>query len=275
MGLTVSAKLVVSVRVPDVPVRVTVEVPRAAELLAVKVSTLEPEVGFEPNTALTPLGSPDTANVTLPVNPPVSITATVSVAPDPRVRDRAEGAAARVKPGVCVVLTVSERVVLAVSEPDVPVIVSVDVPAAAELLAVRVSTLELVVGFVPNEAVTPAGSPDTASVTLPVNPPAARTDTESVVLLPCTTVSAVVAGARVKLGADVPGMVSAIVTECVIVPSVPVIVTLLLPADVPDWTKKLTLIVPEALTELGEKLAWTPEGRLLALSDTLPVSPPT
>ena len=78
-----------------------------------------------------------------------------------------------------------------------------------------------------------------------------------------------------KLGAVVPGMVSAMVTEWVTVPSVPVMVTLLVPAAVPDWTKKLTLTVPEALTEFGEKLAWTPEGKLLALSDTLPVRPPT
>jgi hypothetical protein len=180
-----------------------------------------------------------------------------------------------VNPGVCAVLTVSEILVLAVSEPEVAVRVSAEVPPAAALLAVRVSTLELVVGLVPNEAVTPAGSPDTANVTLPVNPPAGCTDTVSVVLLPCATVSADMPGAIVKLGVAVPGTVTATVTEWLIVPSVPVMVTLLVPAGVPDWTKKLTLTVPVPLTELGEKLACTPEGRLLALSATLPVSPPT
>lgn len=275
MELTVSANLAVAVKVPEVPVRVTFDVPGVAELLAVKVSTLDPVVGFVPNTALTPVGSPDIANVTFPVKPPVSMTAMVSVVLAPWVRDTDEAEVARVKPGVCVVLTVREMLALAVSEPDVPVIVSVDVPAAAALLAVRVSTLEPVVGLVPNAAVTPEGSPETASVTLPVNPPAGRMVTVSVVLLPWTTVSAEVMGAMVKLGVAVPGMVSAMVTEWLIVPSVPVRVTVLVPAAVPDWTKKLTLTVPVALTEFGEKLAWTPEGRLLALSDTLPVSPPT
>jgi hypothetical protein len=80
----------------------------------------------------------------------------------------------------------------------------------------------------------------------------------------------------VKLGlVVVPGIVSAIVTEWVIVPFVPVIVTLLVDGAVPDCTKKLTLTEPLLLTEEGEKLALTPAGRLLALTDTLPVNPPT
>ena len=157
-----------------------------------------------------------------------------SVAADPWVTDSVGADAASVKLGVCVVLMVSETAELAVSAPDVPVIVSVEVPAAAVLLAVRVSTLEPVVGLVPNEAVTPAGSPDTASVTLPANPPAPATVIVSVALLPRVTASAEVAGAMVKLGLAVPGIVSAIVTEWLIVPSVPVIVTLLVPAAVPD-----------------------------------------
>ena len=48
---------VVAVSLPEVPVRVTVAVPRAAELLAVNVSTLVPEVGFVLHDAVTPLGS--------------------------------------------------------------------------------------------------------------------------------------------------------------------------------------------------------------------------
>jgi len=54
----------------------------------------------------------------------------------------------------------------------------------AMLLAVRVSTLLPVVGFVPNEAVTPLGKPDAASVTLPVNPPTSVTLIVLVPLLP-------------------------------------------------------------------------------------------
>ena len=63
------------------------------------------------------------------------------------------------------------RVVLAVNEPEVPVMVTATVAAGAELLAVRVSTLDPLVGFVPHDAVTPVGSVDvTARLTLPLNP---------------------------------------------------------------------------------------------------------
>ena len=208
-----SAILVVAVNVPDVPVMMTFEVPAVAVLLAVSVSTLDPVVGLVLNTAPTPVGSPDAANVTLPANPPASITVTVSVMADPSVTDRVAADAVSVKLGVCMVLMVSETAELAVSAPAVPVIVSVEVPVAAALPAVRVSTLDPVVGLVPNEAVTPVGSPDTASVTLPANPPAGATVMVSATLLPWVTVRAVVAGEIVKLGLAVPGMVSATVTE--------------------------------------------------------------
>jgi hypothetical protein len=155
------------------------------------------------------------------------------------------------------------------------VIVKLEVPVVAVLLAAKVRALAPVVGLVPNVPVTPAGSPDTASVTLPVNPPAPVTVTVSVALLPRVTARVAALGASVKLGLAVPGIVSAIVTEWLIVPLTPVIVTLLVAGAVPDCTKKLTLTVPLVFTEEGEKLALTPAGRLLALTDTLPVSPPT
>lgn len=53
--------------------------------------------------------------------------------------------------------------------PEVPETVIVDVPAAAVLLAVRVSTLAEVVGLVAKAAVTPPGSPDAVRLTLPAN----------------------------------------------------------------------------------------------------------
>ena len=76
---TVRAMVVVADNVPDVPVIVTVEDPVVAVLLAVKVSTLLPVVGFVPNEAVTPLGRPDAVSVTLPVNPPTSVTLIVLV----------------------------------------------------------------------------------------------------------------------------------------------------------------------------------------------------
>jgi hypothetical protein len=48
---------------------VTVVVPRLAELLAVTVSVLIPVAGFGEKDAVTPVGSPETERLTLPVNP--------------------------------------------------------------------------------------------------------------------------------------------------------------------------------------------------------------
>lgn len=77
--LTVKAMVVLAVRLPEVPLMVTVAVPTVAVLLAVSVSTLLPVLGFVANAAVTPLGRPDAASVTLPVNPFRSFTVTVLV----------------------------------------------------------------------------------------------------------------------------------------------------------------------------------------------------
>lgn len=88
------------------------------------------------------------------------------------------------KPAVAEELTVSAIVVVAVVDPEVPVIVTVDDPTVAVALAVSVSTLVPVVGFVPKEAVTPLGRPVAARVTLPVNPPVSVTVIVSVAVFP-------------------------------------------------------------------------------------------
>ena len=69
MQLIVSAIVVLAVRLPDVPLMVTVAAPVAAVLLAVSVTTLVPVVGLVAKAAVTPLGKPEAASVTLPVNP--------------------------------------------------------------------------------------------------------------------------------------------------------------------------------------------------------------
>jgi succinate-acetate transporter protein len=100
-AFTVRARVVVAVRLPEVPVMVTVEVPVVAVLLAVSESTLVPVVGLVPNVAVTPLGRPDAARVTLPVNPPASFTVMVLVpAAPPCVIDRLLGESESVKLGV-------------------------------------------------------------------------------------------------------------------------------------------------------------------------------
>jgi hypothetical protein len=73
--VTVKAMVVLAVRLPDVPLMVTVAAPVATVLLAVSVSTLLPVVGLVAKAAVTPLGRPEAASVTLPVNPfwPVTV----------------------------------------------------------------------------------------------------------------------------------------------------------------------------------------------------------
>ena len=93
--------------------------------------------------------------------------------------------------------------VVAVNVPEVPVMVRLEVPVVAVLLDVRVNTLAPVVGLVPNEAVTPVGSPAIASVTLPANPPAPVTVMVSVMKLPSVTARVAGGGASVKLGVEV------------------------------------------------------------------------
>jgi len=81
------------------------------------------------------------------------------------------------------------------------------------------------------------------------------------------------------VGADgttvqLPVMVRAMGVEWVIEPSTPVIEMFVVPVGVLLWALKFTTLVPLLLSEEGAKLAFTPEGRPLALRDTLPVRLP-
>jgi len=60
---------VLAVSAPEVPVMVIVGLPGTAELLADRVNVLLPVVGFGENDAVTPLGNPEAARLTLPANP--------------------------------------------------------------------------------------------------------------------------------------------------------------------------------------------------------------
>jgi hypothetical protein len=61
--------VVLCVKLPDVPVIVTVAAPVDAVALAVKVSMEVLVAGFTLNAAVTPLGRPEAERVTLPLNP--------------------------------------------------------------------------------------------------------------------------------------------------------------------------------------------------------------
>jgi hypothetical protein len=155
-----------AVCVPEVPVTVKLLLPNTAEALAFNVSEANPVVGLGEKDAVTPLGRPATARLTLPVNPYWGFTATFVVAEVP-------GAIAtgplplNVKVGAN---TPNAILVVAFTEPDVPVIVTALVPVAAVLLAVSVSVLYPTVGFGVREPVTPLGRPAIERLTAPVNP---------------------------------------------------------------------------------------------------------
>ena len=96
-GTTVNAMLVVSVRLPDLPLIVTVEVPPAAALATANFTALLPIVTAL-KVAVTPLGRPDADNVTAPVKPDISVMAILLAPLNPRVTLKLAGVAASVKP---------------------------------------------------------------------------------------------------------------------------------------------------------------------------------
>jgi hypothetical protein len=96
-GLTVSAIVVLAVRPVEVPVIVTLEVPVVAVALAANVTTLLPVAGLVPKVAVTPLGNPVAARVTLPANGLTSVTVIVSVALLPCVTAKVAAVGASLK----------------------------------------------------------------------------------------------------------------------------------------------------------------------------------
>jgi hypothetical protein len=263
-----------AVRLPEVPVMVTVVVPGVAVLLTANVTTLEVVAGFTVNVAVTPLGRPLAASVTEPLNGLTSVTVMVEVALVFWASDIVPGEGVSVKlPPDLAPVTVSAMVVVAVSEPEVPVMVMAVVAAAAVLLAVRVSTLVEVVGLVANAAVTPAGNPEAARVTLfAAQLDACFTTMVSVPLPPWAIDSVAAEGARVKPVGIAPFAVSAMVVVALNEPEVPVMVTV----PVPIATEQLAVSVSTLVEVVGlvANAAVTPVGRPLAARVTGPVNPP-
>jgi len=167
-AFTVRETVLLWVKPPAVPVIVTVAVPVAAALLAIRVRVLEAVAGLGLNDAVTPLGRPEADKVTLLVKPPCGVTVIVLVAFTPWTTLTLLGDAVSAK----FPTTVTTRVIVVefVRLPEVPVIVTLTVPVLAVLLAVRVRRLEVVAGFGLNEALTPLGRPETDKPTLPPKP---------------------------------------------------------------------------------------------------------
>ncbi len=211
-------------KLPDVPVILTVTVPLAAVLLAVNVTVLLEVAGFGLNEAVTPLGNPDAVKVTLPVKPFEAVIVIVLVPLLPRVIVRLFGEADNVKFAAVEAFTVRLIEVVWVKPLDVPVTVTVAVPVAAVLLAVSVNTLEEVAGFGLKDAVTPLGKPVAEKVTLPVKPFDGVIVTVLVPLVPCVIVTLLGDAERLKSGVAAAFTVRLTVVVWTVVPLVPVIV---------------------------------------------------
>jgi hypothetical protein len=160
--------VVALVKLPDVPVIVTVTVPVAAVLLAASVNVLELAVLLGLNDADTPLGRPEADKLTLLLKPFCGVTVMVLAPLAPCVIVKLFGVAERIKFGGGV--TVRESVVICESTLDVPVTVTVNVPVAAVLLAASVNVLVLAVLPGLNDADTPLGRPEADKLTVPLKP---------------------------------------------------------------------------------------------------------
>jgi len=79
-GATVNAIVTVALKLPDVPVTVTVAIPAGAVAPATKVNVLALDVPAGLNDAVTPDGEPETVSATVPLNPPVGETVMEAVA---------------------------------------------------------------------------------------------------------------------------------------------------------------------------------------------------
>ena len=154
-------------RVSEIPVRVAVAEPMAAEEPAERVSVVVLVAGFCENWPVTPLGRPAMVRVTGPLKPNWGATVTVLAAVAPGRRLISEGASLRAKVEA---FTVIGRVVLAVAAPDVPVMVNVAVPGVAALSALRVRVVALADGLGENTAVTPLGRLEAVKETFPLKP---------------------------------------------------------------------------------------------------------
>jgi hypothetical protein len=189
-------------------VTVAAPVVAVAEAVSVSVDVTLPfaggVTGLVENAAVTPEGRPLALSVVAELKLFWLVIVIVLVPLVPCVMVTEVGDAAMVKFAVAVALTVSAIDVVAVKLPEVPVMVTVEVPVVAVALAVKVSTLVPVVGLVPNAAVTPLGSPDAASVTLPVNPFTSVTVIVLLPLLPCVTVRLLGEAESVKLAVAAP-----------------------------------------------------------------------
>jgi hypothetical protein len=164
--VTVRLIATVVLRLPDLPVMVTVDVTATAEGATVSVRMALAGVVPALNEPATPAGRPEMLTVTAFEKPFCGVRESVLLPVAPCGMLSAVGEADKMNVG-CGVM-VSATVVLAIRTPEVPVMVTVAEDAAV-LAAVKVTVLwPAITGL--KAAVTPAGSPDAASATVALKP---------------------------------------------------------------------------------------------------------
>jgi hypothetical protein len=284
---TLRTKAAVWLRLPDVPVKVMVELPAAALDEAVSVM-LCAAPGVSTNVAglaVTPVGSPLRVTFTLLVNPfnPVAVTATACPFA-PAVKARLPGATAREKSAVgggggTTAATLRTKAAVWLRLPEVPVNVMVELLTAAFDEAVKV-TLCATPGVRVNAeglAVTPAGRLLRVTFTLPVNPFTAVAVTATVCpFAPAVKARLPGATAREKSATGGGTTAATLRTKAAVwlrLPDMPVNVMVELPAAAFDEAVSVTLCAMPGVRVNAEGLAVTPAGNPLSETFTLSVNP--
>lgn len=157
----------------------------------------------------------------------------------------------------------------AVADPDVPVIVAEYVPEATGLAAVKVTVLLVLVLAGLKAAVMPAGSPETAKSTVPLNPLASTTLMVLVAVAPAATVNEPAEEERLKLDTGISSVTG---TELVRPPDVPVMVAVYVPGA--TLLVDVNVTVLESVVLVAAKDALTPAGNPATDRDTAPENPP-
>ena len=281
-GVTPAVTVSVTVAVCEVtPVPLAVIVMGAVPTVAVeaaasvRVLVVEP-VGIEAGAkvAVTPFGRPVTASDTALVYPParVMVSATVVVAPCTTLAVAAPAVSVIAGVGAAVIVRLMATV-CDVTPVPLAVIVMGAVPTVAFAEAVRVRVLAvapLAIEAGAKLAVTPVGSPDTASVTASVKPLVRVMDRATVVLAPCTALAVVAAACNVMPGA---GTVSEMAPEALETPLPDAEIAMeYVPGVVAGPTAMVAtaLVIPE-VSDAGAKLTVMPLGGVPADRATVPV----
>jgi hypothetical protein len=266
---TVSERVVVFVKLPEIPVMVTVAGPAAAVLKAVSVNVLVLVAGLGLKDAVTPVGKPVADKVTLPLKSFCGVTVIVLEPPAPCAIVKLFGDAESAKLGGTTAVTVRESVAVFDKLPDWPVMVTVVVPVVALPVAVSIKMLVLIAGFRLKDAVTPVGKPVADKVTVLVKPFSGETVMVLVPLAPCAIVKLFGEAERVKFGGGTALTVSETVVVFVKLPEIPVMVTVAGPAAAVLVAVSVNVLV--LVAGLGLKDAVTPIGKPVADKVTLPL----